>query len=64
MTAAATTLAIRDRSGIALPAPSGWLRAERTTTNVSVTGSSHIDVPVQPVWPKEPRGKRSPRLVE
>ena len=27
-------------------------------------GSSHSDVPVNPVWPNDPNGKRSPRLPE
>ena len=33
-------------------------------TYVSVNGSIHMDVPVKPVWPKEPTGNRSPRLPE
>ena len=32
--------------------------------NVSLAGSIQIDVPVKPVWPKLPIGKRSPRLAE
>jgi hypothetical protein len=44
--------------------PSGWTRFERKTTNVSLAGSIQSEVPVKPVWPNEPAGKRSPRLVE
>src|SRR5580704_10849145 len=31
---------------------------------VRVVGSIHNEVPVNPVWPNEPTGKRSPRLLE
>ena len=34
------------------------------TTNTRVAGSIQIDGPVNPVWPKEPRGSVSPRLAE
>ncbi len=33
-------------------------------TNISVTGSIQIDVPVKPVWPNDPTGSSSPRLDE
>lgn len=62
--AEATIVATRERTGWALPLSSGWFRFERRITNVRVSGSSHIDVPVQPVCPNEPGGKRSPREVE
>src|SRR5688572_3064166 len=34
------------------------------TTNVCEVGSIQMLVPVNPVWPNEPRGKSSPRLDE
>ena len=43
------------------PCPSGWTRLERRMTNVRELGSIQSEVPVNPVWPKEPGGKRSPR---
>src|SRR6185503_3079858 len=42
----------------------GWTRLLRKTMKVSLAGSIHIEVPVKPVWPKLPIGKRSPRLAE
>ena len=47
-----------------LPPPSGWTRLVRMTTNTPVVGSIHSDVPVQPEWPNEPSGNRSPRTLE
>ncbi len=64
VTALAATLATRARKGPTSPLPSGWTRFERKTTKVSLAGSTQIEVPVKPVWPKEPAGKRSPRLDE
>ena len=58
----ATIVAIFPRSGITFPDSSGWLRFVRRMTTVRVSGSIQRDVPVQPVWPKEPAGKRSPRF--
>ena len=60
----AATVAIRARRGTASPLPSGWTRFERMTTNNLVAGSIQIDVPVNPVWPNEPTGSSSPRLLE
>ncbi len=60
----AATVATRARSGVTSPFPSGWTRLERNTTNMSVNGSIHSDVPVQPVCPKEPTGSSSPRFEE
>ena len=60
----AATVATRARSGVTSPLPSGCTRFERNTTNMSVVGSTHSDVPVKPVWPNEPSGRRSPRLDE
>ena len=37
---------------------------QKNTTNISLAGSIQIDVPVKPVWPNEPSGNSSPRLVE
>src|ERR687888_371679 len=31
---------------------------------VCVTGSIHIEVPLKPLWPNDPTGNSSPRLVE
>src|SRR5262245_18750787 len=42
----------------------GCTRLLRNTTNVSLAGSIQIEVPVNPVWPKLPKGNRSPRLEE
>jgi hypothetical protein len=44
--------------------PSGCTRFDRNTTNISVAGSIQIEVPVKPVWPKEPMGSSSPRFDE
>ncbi len=57
-------LATRARSGVASPLPAGCTRLERKITNVRVSGSIHIDVPVNPVWPNDPTGNSSPRLAE
>ncbi len=64
VSAEATRVAIRARSGTTSPLPSGWTRFDRNTTNVSVAGSIQIDVPVKPVWPNEPSGNSSPRFDE
>src|SRR4030095_4400289 len=58
----ATIDATRARSGVTSPPPSGWTRLERKMTNTRVAGSIQIDVPVNPVWPKEPSGSSSPPL--
>ena len=60
----AATVATRARSGVTSPRPSGCTRFERNTTNIPVAGSSHSDVPVNPVWPNDPTGSSSPRLDE
>ena len=44
------------------PESSGWFRFVRRITKDCVRGSIQIEVPVQPVWPYEPAGKRSPRF--
>ena len=62
--AEAAIVATRARSGVTSPLPSGWTRLDRNTTNIRVTGSIQSDVPVKPVWPKEPIGSSSPRLPE
>ena len=64
MTAAAATVATRPRSCVTSPFPSGCTRLERKTTNNSLPGSSHSDVPVNPVWPNDPTGISSPRFDE
>jgi hypothetical protein len=60
----ATTVATRARSGVTSPFPSGCTRLDRKTTNVLVTGSIQMDVPVKPVWPNDPTGSSSPRFDE
>ena len=62
--AAATIVETRARSRMTSPLPSGWTRLERKTTKLSEAGSIQSDVPVKPVCPKEPTGKRSPRFFE
>src|SRR5262249_61721688 len=64
-TAPATMEATSERSRLSLPwlAPR-WTRSVSNTTKVSLDGSIHILVPVKPVWPNDPTGKRSPRLLE
>ena len=49
MSADATIVATRARSGVTSPVPSGCRRFERNTTNTRVAGSIHIEVPVKPV---------------
>src|SRR5882672_865605 len=56
--------ATRPRNEETSPLPSGCTRLLRKTTNILLAGSIQIEVQVKPVWPNEPRGKRSPRLVE
>ena len=60
----AAMVAIRARSGVTSPLPSGWTRFDRNTTNIRVAGSIQSDVPVKPVWPNDPIGRSSPRLPE
>src|ERR1051325_8354808 len=63
--AAATAVAVRVRMETIAPVPPvGWTALERIMTKELVVGSIHNDVPVNPVWPKEPMGRRSPRLEE
>ncbi len=62
--AAAAIVATLARSGVTSPLPSGCTRFDRNTTNSRVAGSIQIDVPVNPVWPKEPTGNSSPRFCE
>ena len=62
--AEAATVAMRARSGVTSPLPSGWTRFERNTTYNSVSGSIQIDVPVKPVCPNDPIGRSSPRFDE
>ena len=64
MIADATTVATRARSGVTSPLPSGCTRFDRNTTNVFVTGSIQMEVPVKPVWPNDPMGSSSPRFDE
>src|ERR1019366_2751214 len=61
---AATIDAILARSGVTSPAPSGCTRLDRKITKTLVAGSIQIDVPVKPVWPNEPMGRKSPRFAE
>ncbi len=60
----AATVATRARRGVTSPLPSGCTRLDRNTTNMSVAGSIHREVPVNPVCPNEPTGRSSPRLEE
>ena len=60
----ATIVATRPLSRPTSPRPSGCTRFDRKTTYAPLEGSIHRDVPVNPVCPKEPGGKRSPRLRE
>src|SRR5688572_7365943 len=62
--AAAATVATLPRRGVTSPVPSGWRRLERKITYPPDDGSIHKLVPVNPVWPYEPIGNRSPRLPE
>src|SRR6266542_2368589 len=68
MIEAATTDATRPRSELTsagcFGSSFGWTRLLRKTTKVSLDGSIHNPVPVNPVWPKLPTGNRSPRLAE
>ena len=63
-TADAAIVAMRARSGVTSPLPFGWTRFDRNTTKRRLDGSIQIDVPVNPVCPKDPIGSSSPRLAE
>ena len=63
VSADAAIVATRARSGVTSPLPSGWTRFDMNTTNILVAGSIHSEVPVKPVWPKDPSGRSSPRLA-
>src|SRR5215470_8221869 len=56
--------ATRPRSGPTSPLPFGCTRLLKKIKNIWLEGSIQIDVPVNPVWPNEPSGKSSPRLLE
>src|SRR5688572_32520730 len=62
--AAAASVETIPRRRVTSPRPSGWRRFDRNTTHVPLDGSIQSDVPVKPVCPKEPYGKRSPRFRE
>ena len=62
--AEAAMVATRARTGVTSPLPSGWTRFDRKMTYTPVRGSIHTEVPVHPVWPKEPGGSSSPRFDE
>src|SRR5947208_16620342 len=61
---AATTVATCPPSRLMLPFACGWTRLLKKITAVSLPGSIQMLVPVNPVWPKLPKGKNSPRLDE
>ncbi len=60
----ATIEATRPRNGPTSPLPSGCTRLLRKMTKESLAGSIQIEVPVNPVWPNEPSGNRSPLFDE
>src|ERR1051325_3376963 len=60
----ATIAATRPRKGPTSPLPSGCTRLLRKITKELLAGSIQIDVPVNPVWPNDPSGKRSPLFEE
>src|SRR5207244_5303457 len=62
--ALATIEATRPRKDATSPLPSGCTRLLRKIRKLSLAGSIQIDVPVKPVWPNEPSGKKSPLFVE
>src|SRR5262245_1040052 len=64
LSAAAAIVATRPRKTVTSPLPSGCSRLERKMTYDRDAGSIQSDVPVNPVCPNEPIGKRSPRLAE
>ena len=64
MIADAAMVAMRARSGVTSPRPSGCTRFDMKTTNARVSGSIQSEVPVKPVCPNEPSGNSSPRFDE
>src|SRR6266498_1111510 len=62
--AAATAVATFARSEMAELRPRGCTALVKRIMYVRVVGSIHREVPVNPVCPKEPTGKNSPRLDE
>src|SRR5947209_17597365 len=62
--AAATAVATFERKAIAFPFPRGCTAFVSRMMYECVVGSIHNDVPVNPVCPNDPTGKRSPRLDE
>src|SRR4029077_17697196 len=60
----ATMEATRARSAPTSPCPSGCTQFDRKMTQTPVSGSTQIDVPVNPVWPNEPTGSSTPQIDE
>src|SRR5215472_13988168 len=61
---AATAVATRERKEITGAPCRGRTEFVNRITYVLVYGSTHIEVPVKPVWPNDPTGKSAPRFEE
>ena len=59
-----TAALMRRRNSTTEPFPLGCTRLVMMITYRRLTGSSHIDGPVNPVWPAEPSGKKDPSVRE